>query len=72
MKVQGKYIKKPSKPLEDYENKVKAWRLIGKPLTFTKVLHGARMERRRIFLSFTALFPRASHLRRLPSDPAIW
>ena len=48
MKVQGKYIKKPNKPLEDYEKKVKAWRLIGKPLTFTKVLHGARMERRRV------------------------
>ena len=32
-----------------YEKKVKAWRLIGKPLTFTKVLHGARMERRRVF-----------------------
>ena len=49
MKVQGKFIKKPNKPLKDDETKVKAWRLIGKPLTFTKVQHGARMERRRVF-----------------------
>ena len=31
VKVQGKYIKEPNKPLEDYEKKVKAWRLIGNP-----------------------------------------
>jgi hypothetical protein len=47
--VEARFIQKNGKEVEEYKRNLKAWRVIGKPLTLTKVVEGARMGRRTEF-----------------------
>ncbi|MEE3179130.1 MAG: hypothetical protein VX317_05555, partial [Verrucomicrobiota bacterium] len=47
--VEARFIQKNGKEVEEYKRNLKAWRVIGKPLTLTKVVEGARMRRRTDF-----------------------